>query len=108
MGKVGLDIALVMGTLVLQLPSWAACKILTPDIDPYFQASYITGTMVFAAGLTGASYCFHYQQLKQPLVYKLGETASQEISRIIAGVSARSKCISAKSTSSISGDLAGR
>ena len=70
-GKVGLDIALVMGISGSAIALMGSLQNFDPDIDPYFQATYIVGTMIFGAGLTGASYCLHYQQLKEPLVYKL-------------------------------------
>ena len=86
MGKVGLDIALVMGISGSAIALMGSLQNFDPDIDPYFQATYIVGTMVFGAALTGASYCFHYQQLKQPLVYKLSKQQARKLALIIAGV----------------------
>ena len=85
-GKVGLDIALVMGISGSAIALMGSLQNFDPDIDPYFQASYIVGTMVFGAALTGASYCFHYQQLKQPLVYKLEKQQARKLALFIAGV----------------------
>ena len=86
MGKIGLDIALVMGISGSAIALMGSLQNFDPDIDPYFQATYIVGTMIFGAGLTGASYCFHYQQLKQPLVYKLEKQQARKLALIIAGV----------------------
>ena len=60
-GKVGLDIALVMGISGSAIALMGSLQNFDPDIDPYFQATYIVGTMIFGAGVTGASYCLHYK-----------------------------------------------
>ena len=85
-GKVGLDIALVMGISGSAIALMGSLQNFNPDIDPYFQATYIVGTMIFGAGVTGASYCLHYKQLKEPLIYKLERQQAKKLAFVISGV----------------------
>ena len=42
--------------------------------------------MIFGAGITGGSYCLHYKQLKEPLVYKLEKQQARKLAFVISGV----------------------
>ena len=84
-GKVGLDIALIMGISGSAIALMGSLHNFEPDIDPYFQASYVVGTMLMGAGITGASFCFSNLQLEEPIVYKLEK---QQAIKLVALVSA--------------------
>lgn len=85
-GKVGLDIALIMGISGSAIALMGSLHNFEPDIDPYFQASYVVGTMLMGAGLTGASFCFSNRQLKEPMVYKLEKQQAMKLVALVSAV----------------------
>ena len=85
-GKVGLDIALIMGISGSAIALMGSLHNFEPDIDPYFQASYVVGTMLMGAGLTGASFCFSNRQLEEPMVYKLEKQQAMKLVALVSAV----------------------
>ena len=57
LGKVGLDIALIMGASGAAIAMMGSLVNYQSDEDVYFQATYVVGTLFFGAGVTGISFC---------------------------------------------------
>ena len=71
LGKVGLDIALIMGASGAAIAMMGSLVNYQSDEDVYFQATYVVGTLFFGAGVTGISFCITYPEIKEKLAYRL-------------------------------------
>ena len=71
LGKVGLDIALIMGASGAAIAMMGSLVNYQSDEDVYFQATYVVGTLFFGAGVTGVSFCITYPEIKDKLAYRL-------------------------------------
>ena len=63
LGKVGLDIALVMGVSGTAVALMASTISENHVSDAYLQSAYIVGTMLIGAYVTGISFCLTYPQV---------------------------------------------
>ncbi len=74
LGKVGLDIALVMGVSGTAVALMAGTISDNHVSDAYLQSTYIVGTMLIGAYLTGISFCFTYPQMPVRIEYQISRT----------------------------------
>lgn len=85
LGKVGLDIALVMGVSGTAVALMASTISENHVSDAYLQSTYIVGTMLIGAYVTGISFCLTYPQVNFRIEYKISR---HQFSSIIALISA--------------------
>ena len=67
LGKVGLDIGLIMGVSGTAIAMMGSLVNYDPGTDAYFQATYIVGTILFGAVITGLSFCLTYPESNEHL-----------------------------------------
>ena len=71
LGKVGLDIGLIMGVSGTAIAMMGSLVNYDPGTDAYFQATYIVGTILFGAVITGLSFCLTYPETNEHFNYSL-------------------------------------
>ena len=82
-GKVGLDIALIMGVSGTAIAMMGSLMNDQSGVDAYFQATYVIGTLFFGAVITGLSYCINYPELKASLIYQLSVRQSLAVIGVV-------------------------
>ena len=70
-GKVGLDIALVMGVSGTAIAMMAHLLSDAGNTDSYLQSTYIVGTLLMGTYVTGMGYCLTNPEISDNFTYKL-------------------------------------
>ena len=73
-GKIGLDVALVMGISGTAIAMMANLLADVDRADSYIQSTYIVGPLLMGAYVTGMSYCLTFPQTSEQITYTLQRT----------------------------------